>query len=88
MISHHPVKFIKHRLLNFINEGSGTKRINLYKVTELVNYIAGIRIPRSLFSLLNLYPLLAHLLSPPKPHTNQKILPGTYKLLTREKDYY
>lgn len=71
MISCHPVKYIKHRLLSFINEGSCTKRIKLYKITELVNYIAGIRIPRSLFSLLNLYPLLAHLLSTQTPYKSE-----------------
>lgn len=41
MISCLPIKY-KNRLISFINEEVGHGRIKLFKITELVNYTAGI----------------------------------------------
>lgn len=41
MISCLPIKY-KNRLISFINEEVGHGRIKLFKITELVNYTAGV----------------------------------------------
>ena len=41
MISCLPIKY-KNRFISFINEDVGHRRIKLFKITELVNYTAGI----------------------------------------------
>jgi len=74
-----PIKYIKQRPLNFINEEVIHRKTTWPKFTKLLSLTAGRRTPRGTCSL-NLYPFpppSPSTGSSPKPYTNQRILTGT-----------
>ena len=87
MISGHPVKYIKHRLLNFINEEVMHRKTKLHKFTKLLSLTADSRSLTDVFSLY-LYPFLSphpSTGSSPTLYINQRILAGTCGYWRRKK---